>query len=263
MVQVDRRMVARRRQVAEVQARSALAKLVILLALGAVVAGVVWLFRSPLMSVQQVVVEGIDPAEIQPILGEQGVVAGRPLVTLRPARIESALLANPMVKTASVALDCQQTVQVSVQERLAVAWADLGGTWARVGVDGVVISTAPQPAAGLPRLQVGGVGDQPTVAALAGLAFLAELHPSVAHLATVWLQGDELWATLPELTVRLGRPADMEAKARALEAILVAGVANGSTINLLAPTRPAVLDQGGMSALSGPSGQESKPPVDP
>jgi cell division protein FtsQ len=249
MIGVDRRIAARRRQVAEVRARSALAKLMILLVVGGLIAGVVWFFRSPFMSLTQVAVAGINPAEIDSILDKQGVVPGRPLVSLRPAEIEAALLANPRVKTAAVELDWPHTVVVSIEQRYPVAWADLGGSWAQVGVDGVVITTAAQPAAGLPRLQMGGVGEQPAATALAGLAFLAELDPSVAHLATVFLQGDELWATLPELTVRLGRPADMEAKARALEAILINGVENGSVINLLAPTRPAVLDPSTTSTI--------------
>ncbi|NIS33395.1 MAG: hypothetical protein GWN79_16305, partial [Actinobacteria bacterium] len=44
--------------------------------------------------------------------------------------------------------------------------------------------------------------------------------------------------------IRLGRPLDMEAKARALAAVLDESPAPGSVITLVAPTRPAVLPPG-------------------
>jgi hypothetical protein len=52
------------------------------------------------------------------------------------------------------------------------------------------------------------------------------------------------------VTIRLGRPIDMGAKALALEAVLAEGVEIGSVVNLLAPARPAVMTQEAAAAAA-------------
>jgi cell division protein FtsQ len=243
VVEVDRRLAARRRQVAEVQARSSFTRLVWGLVLALVAALTVWLFRSPILAIQSIVVTGFEAAQIEPILTDTGLVLGRPMATVRSGIVTDALMADPRVRNASVTLDWPQEVIVAIEPRRAVAWANLGGSWGRVGVDGVVISTAPEPAAGLPILEVPWDGAAPSRQALGGLEFLDSLDVLVAQQTVVITRGDELWAILPNMTVRLGRPIDMTAKAVALEAVLARGVEAGSVVNLLAPARPAVLTQ--------------------
>jgi cell division protein FtsQ len=250
VVEVDRRMAARRRQVAEVQARSSLARLMWILVLALTAALTVWLFRSPLLAVSSISVSGFEAAEIESILRSNGVVIGRPMVTVKPAGVTEALLADPRIKDASVELKWPQSVVVGIEPRRAVAWANLGGHWGQVGVDGVVMATAPEPSDGLPILEVPWDGSDPSPEALGGLEFLAALDVLVAQQTVVISRGDELWAMLPNVTIRLGRPIDMSAKAMALEAVLAQGVEIGSVVNLLAPARPAVMTPGAAAAAA-------------
>lgn len=243
MIEVDRRIAARRRQVAEVQARSSFTRLIWGLVLALTAALTVWLFRSPVLAVSSISVSGFDAAEIEPILTANGVVLGRPLVTVRPGNVTEALLTDPRIQDAAVILDWPQGVVVEIEPRRAVAWANLGGHWGQVGVDGVVMTTAPEPADGLPILEVPWDGPDPSPQALGGLEFLGALDALVAQQTVVITRGDELWAMLPNVTIRLGRPIDMSAKAVALEAVLAQGVEMGSVVNLLAPARPAVMTQ--------------------
>lgn len=254
VVEVDRRFAARRRQVAEVEARSFLTRLIWALALAMALAITVWLFRSPILAVSAIEVNGFSAAEIEPILIANGVVMGRPMVSIRPDNISGALLADPRIKAATVELDWPQAVVVEIEPRRAVAWANLGGYWGQVGVDGVVIATAPEPSDGLPILEVPWdgprPGHQPGHQALGGLEFLGALDSLVAQQTVVITRGTELWAILPNVMVRLGRPVDMTAKAFALEAVLAQGVEIGSVVNLLAPTRPAVMDSESAAAAA-------------
>jgi cell division protein FtsQ len=243
-------MAARRRQVAEVQARSSLNRLIWALILALAVALTVWLFRSPILAVSSISVIGFETAEVEPILTANGVVMGRPMVTVRPATVTEALLADPRIKDASVELDWPQGVVVGIEPRRAVAWANLGGHWGLVGVDGVVMATAPDPSEGLPILEVPWDGANPSAQALGGLEFLAALDVLVAQQTVVITRGEELWAMLPNVTIRLGRPIDMTAKAFALEAVLAQGVEVGSVVNLLAPARPAVMTQEAATAAA-------------
>ena len=248
--QVDRRFVARRRQVAEVEARSSLTRLIWALVLAMAVAITVWLFRSPILAVGSIEVNGFAADEIEPILNANGVLLGRAMVSVRPDNVSTALLADPRIKAASVELDWPQGVVVDIEPREAVAWANLGGHWGQVAVDGVIMATAPEPSDGLPILEVPWDGSQPSQQALGGLEFLGALDSLVAQQTVVITRGAEIWAILPNVMVRLGRPVDMTAKAFALEAVLAQGVEIGSVVNLLAPTRPAVLDPESAAAVA-------------
>ena len=250
LVEVDRRMAARRRQVAEVQARSSLTRLMWVLVLALTAALTVWLFRSPVLAVSSISVDGFEAAAVEPILTASGLVVGKPMVSVRTAAVTEALLADPRIKEALVRLDWPQTVVVGIEPRRAVAWANLGGHWGQVGVDGVVMATAPEPSDGLPILEVPWDGSNPSPEALGGLEFLAALDVLVAEQTVVITRGNELWAMLPNLTIRLGRPIDMSAKAMALEAVLAQGVEVGSVVNLLAPARPAVMAPGAAEAAA-------------
>jgi hypothetical protein len=241
MVEVDPRLAARRQAVAEARARSGLSRVMGLLAFGLLIAAGVWLARSPLLALSSVSIEGIDPAEVQSLVAGAGLVPGRPMVTIRTGEVEAALAADPRVQAAVVQLQWPRGAVVYVEPRRVVAWAPWEGGWARVGIDGVVVSRADQPGPELPVLEITGVGADPSPAVLGGLAFLAELAPQPESGVRVRLEGDELWAEVAGTEVRLGRPVEMEAKARALVAVLAEGIPFGSTINLVAPTRPAVV----------------------
>jgi cell division protein FtsQ len=245
LVDIDPRLAARRRQVAESRARSSFSRIIWLLATTALIGGVVLLARSPWLAVQHIEVEGMAMSEVESILTSSGLVPGRPMVMVRTTETEKALAADPRVKSVQVRLDWPQTVRVFVERRIPVAWAPVGDSWGLVARDGVVTAYAATPSRDLGHLLISIDPDANSAYVIGGLEFLAELAPQPGIVVDVRLEGQELWAEVAGTPVRLGRPIDMEAKARALLALLAEGIAPGSTINLVAPTRPAVVPSAG------------------
>ena len=231
-------MEKRRREVAEGRARSGLSKLTIFLLLALVAGLAVWLFRSPLLSVHRIEVEGATPQLADEVTALAGIEMGEPMVTVRPKEIEAAVSVNPWVASVDVSLRWPQTIMIVISPRLPVAWVPGDGAWALMGVDAVVLETAGTAGKTMPVLQI---DPSSTVVRDGGLAFVAALGPLQFPGAVLTQEGEELWANVSGYTVRLGRPIDMEQKAAALLALLGKGIDPGSTINLLAPTRPAVI----------------------
>jgi len=243
VVDIDPRLAARREQVAEAHARSHFSRVMWLLAFGVVVAGAAWLARSPFLALSSIDVKGMEKSELAEVLTSAGLVTGRPMITIRTGEVEAALLTDPRVENATVHLAWPQTARVFVEPRRPVAWAPHQGGWVKVAVDGVVISTADTPDASLPILNIEGVGVKPSSSALGGLMFLLALAPQPGAEVEVRMVGDDLWALVAGTEVRLGRPIDMEAKARALVALFLQGIPPDTSVNLLAPTRPALIPQ--------------------
>jgi cell division septal protein FtsQ len=236
---MDHRMAARRRQVAEVHARSRFSRLVWVLALLATSALTVWLLRSPVLAIQRITIEGIEPEQVAATLTEFGVVEGAAMIAVDASELATALETDPRIKQATVEVRWPQEVSITVSQRHPVAWATVAGQWALVAADGVALSTASEPSRGWPRLELSWEAD-PGAEALGGLAFLSELDPLVGARTTVIAVGGEMWALIEGVRVRLGRPVAMTEKARALEAVLAQGVPADATVNLIAPSRPAV-----------------------
>jgi cell division protein FtsQ len=235
---MDRRLEKRRKEVAEGQARSGLFKLLIVLIVASIGGLAIWMFRSPLLSVQEIVVAGAPPHLREQVRSESGIAPGEPLVSVRPAEVEAALGDNPWIASSKVTLQWPQRVLIEISPRLPVAWLDEGNGWTLVGEDAVVLESARQAGTELPILRA-----HAELAKLGGLAFLAELGPLQFPGALVEERDGEMWAQVGGHDVRLGRPVDMEAKARALAALLARGVDAGANISLIAPTRPAVYPQ--------------------
>jgi cell division protein FtsQ len=235
---MDRRLEKRRKEVAEGQARSGLFKLLVVLIVASIGGLAIWLFRSPLLSVQEIVVAGAPPHLREQVRSESGIAPGEPLVSVRPVEVEAALGDNPWIASSKVTLQWPQRVLIEISPRLPVAWLDEGNGWTLVGEDAVVLESAREAGTELPILRA-----HAEVAKLGGLAFLAELGPLQFPGALVEERDGEMWAQVGGHDVRLGRPVDMEAKARALAALLARGVDAGANISLIAPTRPAVYPQ--------------------
>lgn len=244
MVDIDPRLAARRRQVAETRARSSFTKVIWVLGLTALIGGAVLLARSPLLAVHNLVVEGMARSEVDAILTDSGLFEGRPMILVRTAEVQAALAADPRVKSATVRLDWPQTARVLLERRIPVAWAPVDDRWGLVALDGVVVGVADVPTLDLPHLQIP-VTSERSAAVIGGLTFLAELAPQPGIAVVVTESDGELWANVAGMVVRLGRPIDMEPKARALVAMLAEGLPPGAMVNLVAPTRPAVIPPAG------------------
>lgn len=242
---IDPRLLERRRLVAEDRARRKVSRLLKLLVGLTGLGALVWLASSPLLSVREVVTVGVSASSAHRALVELGVTPGAPMILLRPGTIQAGLLEDPWVRRVEVELEWPQRIRVEVEERRPAAWVETGDGWRTVAVDGVVLASAEEPDGILGRVLAPGVGEGDTDSSpwvLGSVRFLATLAPRLQAETVVWRDGNELWAETGGFLVRLGREVDMEDKARALEALLlVEELAPGATINLIAPTHPAVI----------------------
>ena len=232
------RFAERRRTVAEDRARRALRRATLIIVLAAAISGVVYLFHSPLFSVRTLRVTGAANAVIEPVLGRHGIAEGEPLIWTDVDGASSAIAADPWVESVTVARSWPTTVQVAVVERRPVAVV----AGSAVAVDGVILPEAPT--GGLPLMAMEGEeagGRYPQQEILGGLRFLATLRSDLVTHATVAATDDGLIAVVEGYTVRLGRPVDMEEKARALGPVVDESPPEGSEITLVAPARPSVL----------------------
>jgi cell division protein FtsQ len=241
---IDPRLVERRREVAEDRARRNVGRLIKFLVLMAVAGATVWLFVSPWLSVSTVTVTGVSASTAPSILSEQRVTAGTPMILIQTGRVEAALETDPWVREAVVRLDWPQSVLVQVVERVPVAWVETDEGWGRYAVDGVRLSTSPDPGTDQPWLQIGPVdatADASSPALAGALEFAAALAEDLRPGARIRIEpGGELWAEVGGYQVRLGRPVEMREKALSLAALIREQPPPGSILTLIAPTNPAI-----------------------
>lgn len=248
------RFAERRRTVAEDRARRALRRATLVIVIAATISGVVYLFHSPLLSIRALDVDGAVNVNVAPMLARHGIVEGEPLIWTDVDGARSEISEDPWVESVSVERDWPVSVQVSVTERRPVAI--VGG--AAVAVDGVILPGAPTE--GLPLLAIDGQqadGRYPQQDVIGGLRFLATLRADLTDGTTVASTSDGLIAVVSGYTVRLGRPVDMEEKARALGPVLDEAPPEGSEITLVAPARPSVLPP---DAVTEPDSDDSSNP---
>lgn len=240
---IDPRLLERRKAVAEDHAARNIGRLLRFLAFIIIAGLVVWAVFSPWLSVSQVRTAGVVVSDANAVLAEHGVVAGTPLVMLRPGTVEEALIADPWVREARVHIDWPDEVIVRVVERAPVAWFHTAGGWARRDVSGVALPGPSSPDDELPWVRVSGLDDvdAPGSDVILGTAeFSASLPRRLQAGTTLWVEEGEVWANVAGYDVRLGRPTEMEAKALSLVALLEQQIEPGSTLILVAPTHPAV-----------------------
>jgi cell division protein FtsQ len=245
---IDPRLTERRREVAEDRARRNVTRLVRLLVVLAVIGAVVWLFLSPLLSVKAVTASGIVASDANSTLAEEGVVVGRPMILVDAGDVVAALERDPWVGEATVDKDWPNQVQVTIVERVPVAWVESSDGWDRRAVDGVVLPVSGGPDDTMPNLtftDVSGSEAGESSMVLGALEFAASL-PQDLWAGTTMRVGDnnELWAVVSGYEVRLGRPTEMTDKALSLRALLAKTPPVGSTLVLIAPTNPAVAAPG-------------------
>ena len=240
---IDPRLAERRKAVAEGHAHHSIGRLLRFLLGAVIMAGLAWLAFSPWLSVSQVRTAGIHSSEANAILVENRVVAGTPMIMLRPGSVEAALEEDPWIRGARVHLDWPNQVIVRVEERVPVAWVETAGGWTRRGVDGISVPSGSVPDNSLPWLRLPHLADDGASQSgivIGAIEFLAELPDAKIVGATVWLEGSELWAVVDGHEVRLGRPVEMTAKAHSLVALLGESVPDDAILVLIAPAHPAV-----------------------
>lgn len=235
------RFAERREAVAEARARRALRRSLRVLVLTAMVAGVAFLFQSPLLSVETIEVAGVSRSDTLDALERFEIVRGEPLVFLDIDEAREAVAADPWVESVDLRRSWPRSVVVDVVERSPVAV--VGG--AMVAVDGVILPGEPDAALASVEIAAEAVdGAYPHLEILGALEFLEALDGPMAEGSSVGVTEEGLVAFVGGHRVRLGRPVDMGEKARALMSVLAQQVPEGSEITLLAPERPAVLAPG-------------------
>ncbi len=242
-MKVDPRILRRQLAVAEEQALTRVRRSLVVLLVLAMMGMLTWFLLSPHMSVVTVEVTGVVNANVEEILARENVVNGRPLVAIRPGRIEESLLEDPWIRSASIKLVFPTRVEVTVLEREAVAWLWSEESWGLLADDGVLLSRSevPEPSRSVIAIPAGAlaVGDTVTDQSILGaLEFAGSLPQGVGAETMVQVRGDELWGLVGEYPVRLGLPVQMAAKAISLVAVLE--TEPEGLIDMTAPKRPAI-----------------------
>lgn len=240
---IDPRLLERRRTVAEENAHRSIGRLLRFLVFALLVGGLVWLALSPWLSVNRVRTTGIASSDANAILAEHGVVAGTPMILLRPGEVERAIAADPWIVDVTVQRDWPDEVLVRVLERKPVIWVQSREGWTWRAIDGEAVPGPSEPDPASPRLVADGLSEPDLEASLlieGAAEFVDALPEEMAQGMTLRLEEGEIWADVQGFAVRLGRPIEMKAKALTLSALLREQIPEGSTLILVAPTNPAV-----------------------
>lgn len=212
--------------------RRRLRRFMVVLAVLAVLGGVVAVVLSPLLAVDEVAVSGAgDRADAVRAAATDEL--GSPLLLVDTGALEAQVERMAWVAAAKVTRDLPNTLRITVTPRVGVAW--LRGADGRVAVvdgDGVVIETITAPPAGL--VEILGVREPPApgarLAAGAPARVAAALGPLAGRVATLAVTDGEVVLRLagaggPDgggVEVRFGGLDQLAAKARAAAAVLSA-----------------------------------------
>ena len=242
---MDHRIAERRHEVTEERARGRLIWLIWLVLIVGVVAVAIWVVNSPILSIRSVTVTGAERTDPVAVAESLGVGNGTPTISVGAGEIEAALLANPWIAEADVAVSWPGSVEIHVRERVPVAaiTTDLGRF--NAAADGVLVErvddNAIPPTILSDQLGAEREGDRVTHAGSYGaLEFVAALPSALRRSTTVTVAGDTVEAVIGDHLIVLGRPTDMAFKAAAVEALIATGLEAGSRIDVTAPNRPAV-----------------------
>jgi cell division protein FtsQ len=241
---IDPRMADRRKAVLERGARKGIKRAIILLVIVSLLAGVIWLLQSSYLSVHEIEVTGSDRPDVSEAILRAGIEEGVPLILVRTGEAVDELEALPWIRAAEVRRVYPDRVEVAVDQRRAVVWMWDSGSYAVLDIEGVVLEYVKSVVVGTPVLQLGirhvAEGEAHSdPAVLGGVEFIAALGGVLSGVEVRQEEG-ELIGLFDGHDIRLGRPVDMAAKASALLAVLADGLPEGSSINLIAPARPAV-----------------------
>jgi cell division protein FtsQ len=232
-------------------------------ALLAMIAGLAWwAAHSPLFRLRTLEVAGQAHLASGEVARLAGLDKDTSVLWLDTAEAEARIEANPWVGSATVRRDLPGTVTILVVERLpvgAVAVAE-GGGWLVVSGDGTVleqISTDPR----LPLIatdQGFPVGARPPSLSAPAAALRAMGEPLRSRVSSLRMRdSDHLVIRLTDgIRVLYGPPSELDAKARALDAVLdwtKAHPAEVVIVDVRAPTAPTAIPR--VSAGNGGSGR--------
>jgi cell division protein FtsQ len=188
------------------------------------VVGGVWLvYFSSALAVKGVEVDGLSRLREAQVRAAAAVPDGEPLARVDLDRIRSRVQAMAGVRSADVTRKWPDQIRIDVQEREAVAVAQVAGQLRGMDADGVLFEDYAEAPPGLPRVEVGaGTGsDALREAALVIAALPADLRDKVDHVEVSSV--DEISLDLRDgRTVAWGSAAEPTEKADVLAGLLVA-----------------------------------------
>ncbi|KQP66752.1 cell division protein FtsQ/DivIB [Nocardioides sp. Leaf285] len=123
----------------------------VLLALGAAAVWTVWF--SALLDVEDVEVTGVGPLAADQVRAAAQVPDGEPLARVDLAAVRARVESLSQVASADVTRSWPDAVTISVEERVAVAVVELGGTLRGLDAEGVAFRTYTAAPQGLPRVE--------------------------------------------------------------------------------------------------------------
>ena len=136
------------------------------------------LYFTPLMSMRNLVIEGLEAIPRDEVVAAVAVRTGTPLLQIDTNKVANRVAGISRVSSVRVQREYPSSLRVTVQERIPVAVRDMPDGTHLFDRDGVDFATAPPPP-GVPYLDVDNPGpnDPPTKAAL---EVLTALRPEVA-----------------------------------------------------------------------------------
>jgi cell division protein FtsQ len=245
MTMMDSRVADRRRGVSEDRARKRLTWILVVLVTLLVGGAAIWLVRSPLLSIGTVEITGTAMSDPQAVITELDMGVGRPTIDVDAGLLERRILEDPWVADVAVSVVWPTTLVVDVTEHVPVAPIQSGNGWLLASIDGAVVSRAPAPDPddALVAIDSPGIapGDRSTDPAVIGaLEFIDAMPGDLRVGMRVRRDADGLVADVAGHLVILGRPREMASKAAVFEGLVASGIEPGSTINIVAPSRPAI-----------------------
>lgn len=245
MTAMDTKLAERRKGVSEDKARRRLKWVLYLLLLVLLVVGVAWLVRSPLLSISEVTVNGAIESDPLAVVADLDMGVGIPTMDIDAGAIERGVGEDPWVADARVIVSWPGSLTIDVVEHQPVAAVSRSGAWLAIAPGGALVEVSEPPGADDPSIDIdvapADVGDTTDDEHILGaLAFIEALAPDLRGGAVVSQADDGLMAVVGGHDVRLGRPVEMDDKAIVLESLIASGLEPGASIDLIAPTRPAV-----------------------
>ncbi len=246
---VDERIAERRRDVREQQRRRRLQRTVVVAVLLGLLVALLVVERSPLVELAEVRVVGTEVLDPDEVRRAADLELGTSLLRLPLAAAEQRVAALPRVRSVDIDRVDPVTVEIAVTEREPVVVARSGDDAVLVDAEGVVL--AAEDAEGLVVIDVA-EGELPAPGERAArnpaLGNAIEIAgalpgPTATLVASIdALAEDRAILVLDDGTpVEFGRATDVDAKSRALAAVLEdLGGATVSAIDVRAPDAPVV-----------------------
>jgi len=247
MTTVEPRIAERRRNISEDRARKRLRWILLFIVVVSFIVLAVWLVRSPFLSISAIEITNAQKSNPDSALTRVGVGVGSPTIDVDAGAIRTAIEEDPWVASATVSVQWPGSIAINIQEHIAASPARAGSVWVMLSDDSTVLTVLDEPAAGALTIDIdigvvapGTAIDDPLI--VGALAFATALRDDLRENTVIYAEGDGLFATVAARTVRLGRPVDMESKATVLAALLDQGLDPQAAIDVIAPSRPAVLN---------------------